>query len=98
MGLAAPQQEGSALSRDRTRIPCIGRQFRNHWTTKCTFWPTQYFYAHFTGEKTKVQRQQVNCPDLQLWKMQAAGCRALIFLKEGLEFRGRVKPVPFPAQ
>ena len=84
MGVVAPQQVGPSLSRDQTHIPCISRQFLNHWTTKWTFWPTQYFYSHFTGEETKVQRQQVNCPNLQLWKTQAAGCRSCFDCFEGM--------------
>ena len=32
--VAMPFSGGSSRSRDRTRIPCIARQFLNHWTTR----------------------------------------------------------------
>ena len=34
MGLVAPQNVGSSLTRDQTHVPCIGRQTLNHWTTR----------------------------------------------------------------
>ena len=34
MGLVAPQHVGSSQTRDRTRVPCIGRQILNHCTTR----------------------------------------------------------------
>ena len=34
MGLVALQQVGSFWTRDRTYVPCIVRQIRNHWTTR----------------------------------------------------------------
>ena len=33
-GLAAPQHGGSSRTRDRTRVPCIGRQILNHCATR----------------------------------------------------------------
>ena len=33
-GLAAPQHVGSSRTRDRTRVPCIGRQILNHCVTR----------------------------------------------------------------
>ena len=33
MGLVAPWRVGSSQTRDRTHVPCIGRQILNHWTT-----------------------------------------------------------------
>ena len=33
MGLAAPWHVGSSSTRDRTRVPCIGRQILNHCAT-----------------------------------------------------------------
>ena len=34
MGLVAPRHVGSSRSRDRTRVPCIGRQILNHYATR----------------------------------------------------------------
>ena len=34
LGLVAPQQVGSSQTRDRTHVPCIGRQILNRWTTR----------------------------------------------------------------
>ena len=34
MSLVAPQYLESSQSRDRTHVPCIGRQIPNHWTTR----------------------------------------------------------------
>ena len=34
MGLAAPRHGGSSQTRDRTRLPYMGRQIPNQWTTK----------------------------------------------------------------
>ena len=33
-GLVAPRHMGSSQTKDRTRVPCIDRQIRSHWTTK----------------------------------------------------------------
>ena len=33
-GLAAPQHLGSSRTRDRTRVPCVGRRIPNHCTTR----------------------------------------------------------------
>ena len=33
-GLAVSQHVGSSGTRDRTRVPCIGRQILHHWATK----------------------------------------------------------------
>ena len=33
-GLVALRHVGSSWTRDRTRIPCIGKWFLNHWTTR----------------------------------------------------------------
>ena len=33
-GLVAPWHVGSFRTRDRTHVPCIGRQTPNHWTTR----------------------------------------------------------------
>ena len=33
-GLAAPRHVGSSWTRDRTRVPCIGRQILNHCATR----------------------------------------------------------------
>ena len=33
-GLAAPQHVESFWTKDRTHVPCIGRQTLNHWSTK----------------------------------------------------------------
>ena len=33
-GLAALQHVESSWTRDRTRVPCIGRQILNHWTSQ----------------------------------------------------------------
>ena len=33
-GLVVPWHTGSSWARDQTRVPCIGRQIPNHWTTK----------------------------------------------------------------
>ena len=33
-GLVAPRDVESSLTRDQTRVPCIGRQIPNHWTTR----------------------------------------------------------------
>ena len=30
----APRHVGSSQTRDQTRVPCIGRQILNHWTTR----------------------------------------------------------------
>ena len=32
---AVPSNVGSSLTRDRTRVPCIGSHILNHWTTRC---------------------------------------------------------------
>ena len=42
MGLAALWHVGSSRTRDRTRVPFIGKQIHNHWTTSETL--TIYFY------------------------------------------------------
>ena len=34
MGLVAPQRVGSSQTRDRTHVPCIGREILNYWTTR----------------------------------------------------------------
>ena len=34
MGLVASQYMGASWIRDQTRVPCIGRQILNHWTTR----------------------------------------------------------------
>ena len=34
MGLVAPRHVGSSQTRDRTRVPCIGRWILNHWATR----------------------------------------------------------------
>ena len=34
MGLVAPRHMGSSWTRDRTRVPCIGRQILNHCATR----------------------------------------------------------------
>ena len=34
MGLVAPWQVESSQTRDRTRVPSIGRQIPKHWTTR----------------------------------------------------------------
>ena len=34
MGLVAPWQVESSQTRDQTRVPCLGRQILNHWTTR----------------------------------------------------------------
>ena len=34
MGLVAPRHVGSSQTRARTRVPCIGRQIRNHCATR----------------------------------------------------------------
>ena len=34
MDLVAPQLVESSWTRDRTHVPCIGRQILNHWTTR----------------------------------------------------------------
>ena len=34
MGLVALKHVGSSQIRDRTRVPCIGRQILNHWATR----------------------------------------------------------------
>ena len=34
MGLVAPWRVGSSQTRDRTHVPCIGRQILNHGTTR----------------------------------------------------------------
>ena len=34
MGLVAPRHVGSSRTRDRTRVPCIGRWTLNHCTTR----------------------------------------------------------------
>ena len=35
MGLVVPRHVGlSTQTRDRTRVPCIGRKIPNHWTTR----------------------------------------------------------------
>ena len=33
-GFVALRRVGSPWTRDRTRVPCIGRQILNHWTTR----------------------------------------------------------------
>ena len=33
-GLAPPRLVGSSQTRDRTRVPCIGRRILNQWTTR----------------------------------------------------------------
>ena len=40
-GLSCLQRVESSRTRDRTHIPCIGRQVLNHWTTRK---PSGYFY------------------------------------------------------
>ena len=34
MGLVAPEHVGISQKRDKTRVPCIGQQILNDWTTK----------------------------------------------------------------
>ena len=34
MGLVAPRHVGSSQTRDRTRVPCIGRRILNHCATR----------------------------------------------------------------
>ena len=34
MGSAAPQRVGYSRTRDRTPVPCIGRQILDHWVTR----------------------------------------------------------------
>ena len=34
MGLVAPRHVGSSWTRDRTHVPCIGRQILNHCATR----------------------------------------------------------------
>ena len=34
MGLVALRHLGSSWTRDRTRLPCTGRQILNHWSTR----------------------------------------------------------------
>ena len=34
MGSVAPKQVASSQTRDRTRVPCIGRRIPNHWTCR----------------------------------------------------------------
>ena len=34
MVLVALQHVGYSWTRDRTQVPCIGRQILNHWTTR----------------------------------------------------------------
>ena len=34
MGLVAPRHVESSQTRDQIRVPCIGRQILNHWTTR----------------------------------------------------------------
>ena len=51
--LIAPRHVGSSRPRDRTCVPCIGRQIRNHWTTRevlrdLILTPGQYAAAQIT--------------------------------------------------
>ena len=39
LGLVAPRHVGFSQTRDRTRVPCIGRQILNHWTTREVLFP-----------------------------------------------------------
>ena len=52
-GLAAPQHVGSSRTRDRTRVPCTGKQILNHCTTREV--PAQRI---FTDGKQKFQAHQ----------------------------------------
>ena len=39
-GVVAPRHVGSSKTRDRTYVPCIGRQILNHWATREVPHPT----------------------------------------------------------
>ena len=59
-GLSCPAalEDLSSPTRDRTRVPCIGRQIIYHWTTS-EVPGLQFHHPHFAGEKTEAQRCQV---------------------------------------
>ena len=44
VGLVAPWQVGSSWTRDRTLVPCIGKQILNHWTTREALYLTFFFF------------------------------------------------------
>ena len=49
---SCPTARGTARTRDRTCVPCIGRQILNHWTTREVQLPV-FYYTHFNNEKIK---------------------------------------------
>ena len=49
-GLAPLRHVESPRTRDRTCVPCIGRQILNHWTTREVQLPV-FYYTHFNNEK-----------------------------------------------
>ena len=46
-GLVAPRHVGSSRTRARTRVPCIGRQILNHWTTREVPVPHHFHFHRF---------------------------------------------------
>ena len=49
----APRRVGSSQSKDRTRVPCIGRQTLNYWTTRRAL-PVFLFVFKLTAMDTRV--------------------------------------------
>ena len=54
MGLAVPRQVGSSQTRDQSRVPCIGRQTVNHWTTGEAHSPLKFNVGFISTCKTKM--------------------------------------------
>ena len=48
MGLAALRHRGFFQTRDRTRVPCIGRWILNHWTTREALYSIIFILAFFS--------------------------------------------------
>ena len=48
MGLVALGHRGSSQTRDRTRVPCIGRWILNHWTSREALYSIIFILAFFS--------------------------------------------------
>ena len=81
VGLVAPQHVECSWTRDRTLVPCLGRQILNHWTTReVPVW--SYFFKDECGLSRRRQWHPtpVHLPGKSPWteepgRLQSMGLR-----------------------
>ena len=62
-GLVAPQHVGSSRTRDRARVPCIGRWILNHCTTReVHIFLILFFFFFFNKDELEMQQEEENLP------------------------------------